>query len=240
MTSTGKTAIAALLTSVALAMAAPIASAQESTQQSAPTTEEAKPAPKAGKPGHSGRQREAHQGNPMRDGMRGQRRMNGARGGWLVSLTCAPNAAERLETRLGRLADRLDLTDEQAGLFDELKTAALVAQTELSDSCPTPAAKQANQAKGSDMSSDEANADATQPTVSPIDRLEQRLTSESTRIAAMQELLPELRAFYESLDADQLTQLMPRRGQWHHRFDGRRGGDRMSDMAPAGADPMGG
>lgn len=53
----------------------------------------------------------------------------------LAAIGCGPNAAERLETRLDRLSDRLKLTAEQEKLFDAFRTASLTAQTDFADSC---------------------------------------------------------------------------------------------------------
>jgi hypothetical protein len=111
----------------------------------------------------------------------------------LADVTCAPRAAERLETRLDRVTDRLDLTDEQQKLFEEFRASALTAQTGFADTCATmtPASADA----GTDL----------------IQRLEQRLKFDEARLEAMTELLPPLKSFYESLTDEQKADLMPGR-----------------------------
>lgn len=243
MTNIGKTAIAALLAAVTMVAAAPLVSAQDVALSN---TAEPQQVAQPGKPGGEGWQRQAHQGRDMRGQMpgqmRGQRGMNGAGDGLFVSLTCGPDAAERLETRLGNVAERLELTDDQAALFDELKTAALVAQTELSDSCPTPPARAERPAPGGDQdqNQDQAAPGPDQAMGNPIDRLEQRLESDGARIAAMQDLLPELRAFYDSLEPEQLMKLRPQAGPGQHNFGEGGPGHRAHDKARPGADRMGG
>jgi hypothetical protein len=140
----------------------------------------------------------SHQARPgfdQRDGRTLDFRRNAPGGVFaLASVSCAPRAAERLETRLDRVSARLDLTAEQTPLFDEFRTSALTAQTSFADACATlPAGP-------------EANADL-------IQRLEQRLKFDEARLAAMTELLPQFKAFYESLTDAQKAELMPMRGQ---------------------------
>src|SRR5690606_20167853 len=52
-----------------------------------------------------------------------------------AQFSCAPRAADRMERRFDRLADRLKLSDEQQKLYDAFMTSALTAQTGLADKC---------------------------------------------------------------------------------------------------------
>ncbi len=132
-------------------------------------------------------------GVDQRDGRMLEFRRNGVGGAFqLAEVSCAPHAADRLETRLDRVSARLDLAGEQLQLFDDFRTAALTAQTGYADECATlrPAG-----GKTADL----------------VDRLEQRLKLDEARLAAMTELLPQFRSFYDSLSAEQKQSLMPMR-----------------------------
>ena len=52
-----------------------------------------------------------------------------------AQFTCAPKAADRMEHRFDKLADRLKLSDEQKSLYDAFMTSALTAQTDFADKC---------------------------------------------------------------------------------------------------------
>lgn len=121
-----------------------------------------------------------------------------ARGGIaLLALTCAPDAAERFETMLDNVSDRLDLTDAQTVSFDAFQTAALSAQTGFSDTCAAFA--------GVDGDTD-AEPDL-------IDRLTQRQLMLSAQVEAMDDVLPALETFYDSLSDEQKAALAPHRGE---------------------------
>lgn len=113
----------------------------------------------------------------------------------LAEVTCAPQSAERLEARLDDVTGRLDLTAEQQKLFEEFRASALTAQTGFADACETMAPPSAD--AGTDL----------------IQRLEQRLKFDEARLAAMTELLPPLKSFYESLTDEQKADLMPMRSR---------------------------
>ncbi|MGV3651383.1 MAG: Spy/CpxP family protein refolding chaperone [Devosia sp.] len=153
--------------------------------------------------------------------MRGERhgpgmQMQGmGRAGMLVSFSCAPRAAERLEVGLVRLSHRLDLTDTQQPLFDAFRTSALTAQTGLADSCetlrPDPAAQTAA------------------PAADPVQSVRDRLSVESARIAAIESVLPDYEALVNSLTPEQSALLGPRQrvGQMRgERAEGRGGWQR--------------
>jgi len=129
----------------------------------------------------------------------------GPRGGagGLLRLTCSDNGAPQLELALNRVAERVDLTEEQQPLFDALKTTALTVQTSFADNCVVPAR--------------EDNPDM-------IEMLKLRQTNMAARITAMEEVLPSLEVFYDSLTDTQKAQLHPKgRDQKFGERDDRRG-----------------
>lgn len=85
-------------------------------------------------------QRGEHQ-HASRDQMRGHgmgHRMGGQRGGnMLLGLGCGPNAAQRIEHALVSLTYRIEATDDQKALIDDLKSTALAAQAEFAEVCQT-------------------------------------------------------------------------------------------------------
>lgn len=118
-----------------------------------------------------------------------------------AQFSCSANAADRLENRLDRMADRLGLTADQEKLFDGFRTSALTAQTDFADTCDT-------------IRPDRSADRATRPERPDlIQRMEQRLKFDEARVAAMSELLPQFKAFYESLTNEQKGELMPPRMQ---------------------------
>lgn len=121
-----------------------------------------------------------------------------------AEFTCNDRAADRLERRLDRMAGRLELSKDQEKLFEDFRTSALTAQTDFSDQCATiRPGKTAGKAERPDL----------------IQRLEQRLKFDEARLAAMSELLPQFKSFYDSLTDAQKRELMPRRhmqGKFQH------------------------
>lgn len=117
-------------------------------------------------------------------------RVPGVRAGSLLDLVCSPNGAERTEIGFVRLSYRLGLTEAQRPLFDDLRAAALTAQTQYADACAA-----------------RTGADAT-PT--PVDRLANQIADNTLRLELMETLLPKLEAFYDSLDDTQKAALEPR------------------------------
>ena len=55
----------------------------------------------------------------------------------LVDFACNAKAADRMDGRYDKLAERLTLTADQKKLFDTFRTSALTAQTEFADTCTT-------------------------------------------------------------------------------------------------------
>jgi hypothetical protein len=149
-------------------------------------------APPAGRPAERGMQ----DGNAGRHMARHEMEFrNKAAGGRfaLVDLRCGTGAADRMDRRLDHIADRLELTDEQQALYDTFRTSALSAQTAFADTCATL-----------------RPASAGQP-ADPIAALEMRLKIDEARVASLAAVLPDLRAFYDSLTDAQKSGFMPHR-----------------------------
>lgn len=131
----------------------------------------------------------------------GKRGGQGGPGGF-IRLMCSDQGAERLETAMGRVAEKVDLTADQQTLLNNLKTTALSAQTSFADSCTTPA------------TGDDADM---------IDRVRARQANAALRLAAMDEIVPALESFYDSLTDEQKAELKPEK-----RGGDRRGGNKRS------------
>ncbi len=120
-----------------------------------------------------------------------------------ATFTCGPKAADRIDNRLDRMSDRLDLTADQEKLFETFRTSALTAQTKFADLCDTirpdrpDRTARATRAERPDL----------------VQRMEQGLKIDQARVAAMSELLPQFKSFYESLTDKQKAELMPPRMQ---------------------------
>ena len=205
------TALAALLVGSLGALAlAPAASAEDSAGSAAPavsapatpsaSTDIAAAGDNAG-PGRFG----------PRGGMMG--RMGGMMGGMghfgmpggfagragLLDFACSPRAAEALEIAFVHIDYAVKPTAEQAPLFDALKTTALADQKKVADTCQTA-----------------LNGNA--GTATMLDRLQTRLTLDNARVAALTDVLPKFKAFYDSLTDQQKTQLEPQQRQAGARY----------------------
>lgn len=127
--------------------------------------------------------------------------------------TCAPKAAERMERRYDRLAERLKLSAEQQKLYDTFMTSALTAQTDLADKCADIRPERASRAERVER-----------PDL--LDRMERRLKLDEARLAAMNAVFPDFKAFYESLSEEQQADLFPfHQGGKHHSGKHHRGLD---------------
>lgn len=125
-----------------------------------------------------------------------------------TQFTCAPRAAERMERRFDRLAERLKLTTEQQALYDAFMTSALTAQTDLADKCADLRPARAARAERAER--------AERPDL--VERMEARLKVDEARLAAMNAVLPDFKAFYASLSDEQKADLFPSgRGFHRHR-----------------------
>lgn len=148
-------------------------------------------------------------------------RNNGGSGRFeLVDLRCGTGAADRMDQRLDRITDRLELTADQQALYDTFRASALAAQTTFADTCATLRPASAEQP-------------ASQP-ADPIAAIETRLKIDEARIASLAAVLPDLRAFYDSLTDEQKAGFMPQRmaqGQDGRGF-GKPGSDRHDHRGP--------
>ncbi len=113
-----------------------------------------------------------------------EQRPDRGRIGALLRLNCRPNSAERLEIALVRASYRLELTEAQQPLFEELRSAALAAQASFTDVC-------------------EAAQPQHDAAPSLLERLQSRIAIDSARIEAWNAMLPALTALYDSLDETQ-------------------------------------
>lgn len=142
----------------------------------------------------------------------------GPRGGMtLVDFRCGPNAADRLDNRFDKLAANLELTADQQKLYDAFTASALTAQTGFADTCAT--------LKPADT------AATTTPDL--VERMETRLKVDEARLAALNTVLPDFKAFYASLTDEQKADFGP--GKQRH--DMRQGNMRPGDMRPGGMRP---
>ena len=112
--------------------------------------------------------------------MRGEGHRGGS--GGLVRFTCNDQGSARLEKALTRVNEKLSLSDDQQLLFDDLKTAALTAQTDFADNCVKPVKND-----GSDV----------------VDRMRTRQANMSAHLSAMESVMPELEVFFDSLTDEQ-------------------------------------
>jgi hypothetical protein len=113
-----------------------------------------------------------------------------------AQFSCAPKAAERMERRYDRLAERLKLSAEQQKLYDAFMASALTAQTELADKCADIRPERATRAERNER-----------PDL--LDRMESRLKLDEARLAAMNTVFPDFKAFYASLTDEQKADLFP-------------------------------
>lgn len=133
----------------------------------------------------------------------GQRGGPGGPGGF-IHLMCSEKGAERLEAALGKMSEKIDLTSDQQVLLDALKTVALTAQTDFADNCTTPA------------KDDDADF---------IDGIKAHQANMAAHLAAMDDVIPAMEAFYDSLTDEQKAELKKgHRGERGGR-SGHRGGN---------------
>lgn len=136
-----------------------------------------------------GQQMDDHHG-PRGDKM-GQHR---GQGGFL-SLACSTEANDRLTNRLDHFAERIDLTAEQATLFETFKTDAGSAQDYYAANCAEPLRASASE------------DDSTRP--NPAQGMEIRQTNLRAMADALDLVIPSADAFFSSLSEDQLSDLRP-------------------------------
>lgn len=103
-----------------------------------------------------------------------------------LNFICATEGADRLDKALEIMAIRLDVTDEQRPAFDDLKTAALTAQSDFAESCaPLKEAKPEGAA----------------------DKMAHRVAMMELHLESMNSVLPAFEAFYDGLSDDQKAQI---------------------------------
>lgn len=128
-----------------------------------------------------------HNGGPRNGGPMG--------GGDFLSVE---RGAEAIEVALVRLSHRLELTAEQQPLFDAFKTAALSAAEDFATATeglrPTPPAE---------------GQTPTPPNFA--ERIENGITLQEARLAALKAIQPSASAFFDSLTEEQTASLTPQR-----------------------------
>ena len=100
-----------------------------------------------------------------------------------------------LDKMFDRTDKRLDLSTDQQKLFDAFKTKALTAETTFADAC---------QAARPDRSAIQ------KPDL--LTRMKSGLAVDQARLTAMNDVLPEFEALYNSLSDQQKAHLLPRHG----------------------------
>jgi hypothetical protein len=135
-----------------------------------------------------------HRGGMWQRGM-GHRGMNWGVGprGRLMALVCSNRGTERLEIAFVRLSYRLNLTDHQRTLFDDLKNTAIAEQQKFAETCQSALPRrQAGQRPD------------------PVETFRDHITVETAKLAAMNAVLPKFEALYQSLDDGQKRLHLPR------------------------------
>jgi hypothetical protein len=163
-----------------------------------------------------------HHFGPHRPGMRGDR-MSGF-GMPLMMLGCSDRGGEAIEIAFVHVKYELKLTATQQPLLDALETAALADQKSFAATCKTTLGD-----KDAAMSG------------TLLDRLQGGLTLSQAKVTALEDIVPKLKAFYDSLSADQQAQLNAHRGgRGKGRWMGKPGGPgMMGPMAPDATPPDG-
>lgn len=118
---------------------------------------------------------------------KGKGQFRAVRGGHgFLGAICSEEGADRLDKMLEIMAIRIDLTDEQRPAFDDLKTAALTAQTEFAESCAP-------------LKEDKPEGAA--------EKLAHRTAMMELQLESMNTVLPAFETFYESLSDEQKAQI---------------------------------
>jgi hypothetical protein len=145
----------------------------------------------------------------MMPGPGGMGRGGMGRGGGILALACSPKGAEALDVLLVHLQYRLDLTDTQKPLFDAFRTKALTTETSFADTCKSSLPDRSADAKP-DM----------------LSRLKAGLAVDQAKLTALNDVLPDFEALYDTLTDQQKAALAP-----HHM-----GGGGMNRMDRGGQD----
>ena len=113
------------------------------------------------------------------------------RGDRLVALACSNKGAEVLQRVLDRTASRLDLTTDQQKLYDTFHDKALITATSFSTACQA------------------ARPDRTHGRPDLIARFQSNLAIDQARITALNAVLPDFQALFDSLSDQQKAHLRP-------------------------------
>ena len=184
---------ATLVGTLSISAFAPAAFAQDNSTQS----------PKA-------EQKQDHKGKGQFRPMRGGH-------GFLGSI-CSTEGADRLDKMLEIMAIRIDLTDAQRPAFDDLKTAALTAQTDFATSC-APLKEQKPEGAA--------------------EKLKHRSAMMELQLASMNTVMPAFEAFYDSLSDEQKAQVNKAGGKKGRPGMERENGDRKGQKGHWGKDGKG-
>ena len=140
--------------------------------------------------------------------------------GALLDFACGDRAAEALEIAFVHINYAVKPTTEQAPLLDALKTTAIADQKNVADTCQTAL----------------KSVDG-KPTM--LDRLQASLTLDNARVAALTDVMPKFKAFYDSLTDDQKAKLEPHQhdmprfsGNWTNHMGAHRFGPGGHGMMP--------
>jgi len=128
----------------------------------------------------------------------GPRNAGAMNAGMLTSFACSERAATRIERGLGRISERLQLTNEQTPAFDAFKASALAAQSNFLQQCEQ--FKEARQEAGDGAGQD----------IDLIDRMNNRQALLGARLSAVASVMPQLEIFYDNLSDEQKQKLRPR------------------------------
>lgn len=148
---------------------------------------------------------------PMRPGGRS---MMGPAG--LLMLACSDRGPEALELALVKMSYRLNLTTDQQPLFDAFRTKALTTETSFADTCK---ASRPDRAAG-------------RPDL--LARLKSSLAMDQARLTALNDVLPDFEALYNSLSDQQKQSIRPHHGfgMGMNRWQGRGPQGPMDNAAP--------
>jgi hypothetical protein len=148
-----------------------------------------------------------HWGRPggmmdQRGGPGGWHRMGGGRN--LLDMACGDRGAEALEIAFVHIKYAVKPDATQAPLLDALRTAALADQKNFATACPSTMSQNGGKPGGTNL----------------LDRLQARQTMENAKAAALNDVVPKFKAFYDSLTAEQKSTFDSGLGAAHFGFGG--------------------
>ena len=137
----------------------------------------------------------------------------------LIALACSNKGAEVLQRVLDRTGKRLNLTADQQKLFDTFREKALTTETGFATQCQA------------------ARPDRSKGRPDLITRLQSGLAIDQARITALNAVLPDFQALFNSLSAEQKAHLRPMMGMGQHGKGGWGKGGQNGGMGPNGGKP---